>query len=94
MLNTVEVKKINNLYQDLDKKDVEIASLRNQLEVNSQTIEYLNRTIENNKALIEGLNQKADNILNLLVNNFKEINATLNPPVVSAAQAKKIAKTK
>lgn len=99
MLSTDEVKKINNLYQDLDKKEAEIVSLQNQLTVNNQTINLLNKTIENNKSLIEGLTQKVDNILSLLVNNFKEtskslenINNTLNPPNISSAQAKKIAK--
>jgi len=66
MLNTDEVKKINTLYQDIDKKDVEIASLQNQLAVNNQTIEILNRTIENNKVLVEGLTQKADIIISML----------------------------
>lgn len=65
-LKPEEVKKINDLYKQLDQKDFEISMLRNELTTATTTVNYLNTVIEDNKTLFAQLTEKCDKILSLV----------------------------
>lgn len=65
-LSQDEIQKINDLFKQLDKKDIEISSLRNELNTSLQTVNVLNASIEANKTLLTDINNKVEQILGAL----------------------------
>jgi hypothetical protein len=65
-LNPEEIKKINDLYTQIDIKDVEIKSIRNELSIANTTINYLNLTLESNKLMIVEMDKKLDAVIELV----------------------------
>lgn len=65
-LSQDEIQKINDLFKQLDKKDIEISSLRNELNTSLQTVNVLNASIEANKNLLTDINNKVEQILGAL----------------------------
>jgi hypothetical protein len=65
-LKPEEIKKINDLFVQIDLKDVEIKSIRNELSIANTTINYLNTTLESNKLMIVEMDKKLDIIIELV----------------------------
>jgi len=65
-LSQDEIQRINDLFKQLDQKDTEISSLRNELNTSLQTVNVLNASIEANKNLLTEVNSKVDQILGAL----------------------------
>ena len=65
-LSQNEIQKINDLFKQLDRKEMEISSLRNELNTSLQTVNVLNASIEANKILLTAVNSKVDQILEAL----------------------------
>ena len=55
-----EVQKINDLYKQIDEKDLKIQSLENNLLTAQNTVNFLNQTIESYKGLIDNLSDKVE----------------------------------
>ena len=65
-LSKDEIQRINDLFKQLDHKEMEISSLRNELNTSLQTVNVLNASIEANKTLLTSVNSKVDQILEAL----------------------------
>ena len=62
-----EVQKINDLYKQIDEKDLKIQSLENNLLTAQNTVNFLNQNIESYKEVIDNLSEKVDLIARKLV---------------------------
>lgn len=55
-----EVQKINDLYKQIDEKDLKIQSLENNLLTAQNTVNFLNQSIESYKEVIDNLSDKVE----------------------------------
>tara|TARA_Y100001951_G_scaffold22054_1_gene17026 strand:- start:632 stop:856 length:225 start_codon:yes stop_codon:yes gene_type:complete len=55
-----EIQKINDLYKQVDEKDLKIQSLENNLLTAQNTVNFLNQNIESYKELIDNLSDKVE----------------------------------
>jgi len=55
-----EVQKINDLYKQIDEKDLKIQSLENNLLTAQNTVNFLNQSIESYKEVIDKLSDKVE----------------------------------
>jgi|TARA_R110000751_G_scaffold153855_1_gene258909 peptidoglycan hydrolase CwlO-like protein len=55
-----EIQKINDLYKQVDEKDLKIQSLENNLLTAQNTVNFLNQNIESYKEVIDNLSEKVD----------------------------------
>ena len=62
-LETDEIKKINDLYKELDQKELKIQSIDNNLVTAQNTVNFLNQSIENYKEVISELSGKLDTVI-------------------------------
>jgi predicted nucleic acid-binding Zn-ribbon protein len=70
-LETDEIKKINDLYKELDQKELKIQSIDNNLVTAQNTVNFLNQSIENYKEVISELSGKLDTVIDLLTKTSK-----------------------
>lgn len=70
-LETQEIKKINDLYKELDQKELKIQSIDNNLVTAQNTVNFLNQSIENYKEVISELSGKLDTVIDLLTKTSK-----------------------
>jgi len=61
-----EIQKINDLYKELDQKELKIQSIDNNLVTAQNTVNFLNQSIENYKELVSELSGKIDTIISQL----------------------------
>tara|TARA_R100001143_G_C3327615_1_gene117817 strand:+ start:774 stop:1010 length:237 start_codon:yes stop_codon:yes gene_type:complete len=61
-----EIKKINDLYKELDQKELKIQSIDNNLVTAQNTVNFLNQSIENYKELVSELSGKIDTVISQL----------------------------
>ena len=66
-----EIKKINDLYKELDQKELKIQSIDNNLVTAQNTVNFLNQSIENYKEVISELSGKLDTVIDLLTKTSK-----------------------
>ncbi len=71
-LNPNEIKKINDLYAEIDVKNVEIASLKTNLTTLNTSFGYLSSVIENNKKMIEDVTAKLEYIIQIITPDTKK----------------------
>ncbi len=55
-----EIQKINDLYKEIDGKDLKIQSLENNLVTAQNTVNFLNQNIESYKEVIDNLSEKVE----------------------------------
>jgi len=55
-----EVQKINDLYKQIDEKDLKIQSLENNLLTAQNTVNFLNQSIESYKVVMDNLSEKVE----------------------------------
>ena len=70
-LETDEIKKINDLYKELDQKELKIQSIDNNLVTAQNTVNFLNQSIENYKEIVSELSGKLDTVIDLLTKTSK-----------------------
>ena len=70
-LEKTEIKKINDLYKELDQKELKIQSIDNNLVTAQNTVNFLNQSIENYKEVISELSGKLDTVIDLLTKTSK-----------------------
>jgi predicted nucleic acid-binding Zn-ribbon protein len=70
-LETDEIKKINDLYKELDQKELKIQSIDNNLVTAQNTVNFLNQSIENYKEVVSELSGKLDTVIDLLTKTSK-----------------------
>jgi predicted nucleic acid-binding Zn-ribbon protein len=70
-LETQEIKKINDLYKELDQKELKIQSIDNNLVTAQNTVNFLNQSIESYKEVISELSGKLDTVIDLLTKTSK-----------------------
>ncbi len=70
-LETQEIKKINDLYKELDQKELKIQSIDNNLVTAQNTVNFLNQSIENYKEIVSELSGKLDTVIDLLTKTSK-----------------------
>jgi predicted nucleic acid-binding Zn-ribbon protein len=61
-----EIKKINDLYKELDQKELKIQSIDNNLVTAQNTVNFLNQSIENYKEIVSELSGKMDTVISHL----------------------------
>jgi len=61
-----EIQKINDLYKELDQKELKIQSIDNNLVTAQNTVNFLNQSIENYKELVSELSGKIDTVISQL----------------------------
>ncbi len=66
-----EIQKINDLYKELDTKELKIQSIDNNLVTAQNTVNFLNQSIENYKEVISELSGKLDTVIDLLTKTSK-----------------------
>ena len=59
-MDATEIQKINDLYKQVDEKDLKIQSLENNLLTAQNTVNFLNQNIESYKEVIDNLSEKVD----------------------------------
>lgn len=59
-MDATEIQKINDIYKQVDEKDLKIQSLENNLVTAQNTVNFLNQTIESYKELIDNLSEKVE----------------------------------
>ncbi len=59
-MEATEIQKINDLYKQIDEKDLKIQSLENNLVTAQNTVNFLNQNIESYKELIDNLSDKVE----------------------------------
>lgn len=70
-LEKTEIKKINDLYKELDQKELKIQSIDNNLVTAQNTVNFLNQSIENYKEVVSELSGKLDTVIDLLTKTSK-----------------------
>lgn len=65
-LEKTEIKKINDLYKELDQKELKIQSIDNNLVTAQNTVNFLNQSIENYKEVVSELSEKMDTVISQL----------------------------
>jgi len=70
-LETQEIKKINDLYKEIDQKELKIQSIDNNLVTAQNTVNFLNKSIENYKEVVSELSGKLDTVIDLLTKTSK-----------------------
>ena len=65
-LESDEIKKINDLYKELDQKELKIQSIDNNLVTAQNTVNFLNQSIENYKEIVSELSGKMDTVISHL----------------------------
>tara|TARA_R100001244_G_scaffold24597_1_gene24900 strand:- start:175 stop:402 length:228 start_codon:yes stop_codon:yes gene_type:complete len=70
-LETQEIKKINDLYKEIDQKELKIQSIDNNLVTAQNTVNFLNQSIENYKEVVSELSGKLDTVIDLLTKTSK-----------------------
>ncbi len=61
-----EIQKINDLYKELDTKELKIQSIDNNLVTAQNTVNFLNQSIENYKEMVSELSGKIDTVISQL----------------------------
>ena len=59
-MDATEIQKINDLYKQVDEKDLKIQSLENNLLTAQNTVNFLNQNIENLSEKVELIAKKLD----------------------------------
>ena len=59
-MDASEIQKINDLYKQVDEKDLKIQSLENNLLTAQNTVNFLNQSIESYKVVMDNLSEKVE----------------------------------
>lgn len=84
-LNPEEINKVNDLYRQVDEKEITIKGLRDQLDTAQATINFMNTTLEEYKGLANNVGEK----VKLLLDKVDNLEASNAKSTVKKATVKK-----